>query len=213
MQDRPLAVPGRLIHSDQKLLTRILDEDGQQRKMHCFAVSDNFSSWACVHCAPFRTATDAATALRRFLVEASFPVRRLLSDNGTEFKGVFPGLCVELRIEHRHTKPDHPHTNGKVERCNRSLREWTANLLEQFNRKRTWAEITEALDHPIAEYHRSPHFGKNNKGLSPAQCVEAVYQETYESLRALIDEATCWVPKGHRLATHLVDEETGEVLR
>jgi transposase InsO family protein len=37
----------------------------------------------------------------------------------------FEFACAELEIEHRLTKPNHPWTNGQVERMNRTLKEAT----------------------------------------------------------------------------------------
>lgn len=64
-----------------------------------------------------------------------------------------------------------------------------------------------------AEYNRSPHFGKDHKGLSPIDWVEAVRDDIYENFRTLVDEATCWVPRGYRLAPCVVDEGTSEVFQ
>ena len=37
----------------------------------------------------------------------------------------FDRLCAKHEIEHRLTKPNHPWTNGQVERMNRTLKEAT----------------------------------------------------------------------------------------
>ena len=38
---------------------------------------------------------------------------------------MFDRVCREHEIEHRFTKPNHPWTNGQVERMNRTLKEAT----------------------------------------------------------------------------------------
>jgi transposase InsO family protein len=62
----------------------------------------------------------AATFLREVLVPhfqpAGWPVRRVLSDGGPEFKAAFDVACGELRVRHTRTKPRHAWTNGFVER-------------------------------------------------------------------------------------------------
>lgn len=62
----------------------------------------------------------------------------MLTDNGIQFADLpknrdgftarwrghpFDRLCLEHGIEHRLTKPNHPWTNGQVERMNRTLKE------------------------------------------------------------------------------------------
>jgi transposase InsO family protein len=47
---------------------------------------------------------------------AGWRLRRVLTDNGTEFKGAFAVGCGALGIRHTHTQPRHAWTNGFVER-------------------------------------------------------------------------------------------------
>ena len=44
---------------------------------------------------------------------------------------MFERICREHGIEHRLTKPNHPWTNGQVERMNRTLKEATAPFVDQ----------------------------------------------------------------------------------
>lgn len=62
----------------------------------------------------------AARFLRNVLVpfyrQAGWPIQRLLTDRGSEFRGDFDKACSELRLPHTRTKPGHARTNGFVER-------------------------------------------------------------------------------------------------
>ena len=66
---------------------------------------------------------------------------------------------------------------------------------------------------PLRKIQPVAVFRQEQQGLSPIHCVSAVRDNTYENFQKLVDEATCWVPKGYRLAARRVDEETGEVLQ
>ncbi len=55
------------------------------------------------------------------LERAGWPLQRVQSDTGSEFKGDFVKACIELGIRRRKTKPRHPFTNGFVERVQRTL--------------------------------------------------------------------------------------------
>jgi transposase InsO family protein len=53
----------------------------------------------------------------------------------------FDQICRANGIEHRLTKPDHPWTNGQVERMNRTLKEATVNRYHYAvtsSSERTW---------------------------------------------------------------------------
>src|SRR5262249_6337484 len=69
-----------------------------------------------------------------------YKVHTVLTDNGVQFGDMpsrragptarcrlhmFERICREHDIEHRLTKPNHPWTNGQVERMNRTLKEAT----------------------------------------------------------------------------------------
>ncbi len=69
----------------------------------------------------------------------------------------------------------------------------------------------EALDLRVNGYDRLRHSGRSGSGLSPVHCVEAVREATYDRFAGLVDEATCWVPTGYRLAPRLVAQGTGAV--
>jgi hypothetical protein len=47
---------------------------------------------------------------------AGWPVRRVLTDGGPEFKGAFDVACRALGLRHTRTNPRHAWTNGFVER-------------------------------------------------------------------------------------------------
>ena len=48
-------------------------------------------------------------------------MRRVLTDNGKEFRGIFAAGCERLRIRVTHTKPRHAWTNGFVERLQKTI--------------------------------------------------------------------------------------------
>ncbi|MDV3180617.1 MAG: hypothetical protein Q8829_03000, partial [Candidatus Phytoplasma australasiaticum] len=62
-----------------------------------------------------------------------FKVRRIRSDNGTEFKNsVMRLFCEENGIMHEFSAARTPQQNGVVERKNRSLIEATRSMLEEL---------------------------------------------------------------------------------
>jgi transposase InsO family protein len=73
--------------------------------------------------------------LKSIIYRFSVP-KRVLTDNGTRFKGAkFLRCCADFRIHHQPSSAAHPQTNGQVERTNglllqgmktRMLQDWEA---------------------------------------------------------------------------------------
>ena len=79
---------------------------------------------------------------------------------------MFDRVCREHEIEHRFTKPNHPWTNGQVERMNRSLKEATI--------KRYHYETHRQLKEQLAAFLDAYNFAKRLKtlrGLTPYQAI------------------------------------------
>ena len=83
-----------------------------------------------------------ATAVLRFLREgvrpmyrqAGWRLRRVLTDNGKEFKGAFAAGCARLGIRLTRTKPRHAWTNGFVERLQKTIlhEHWRVAFRRQY---------------------------------------------------------------------------------
>ena len=112
-----------------------------------------------------------ATEFLRHLVEAvSYKVHTVLTDNGTYFTHpsgdgwstadirrmidagetfrchAFELACAQDSIDHRLTKPNHPWTNGQVERMNRTLKEATVRRYHYETHGKLRAHLKTFLD-------------------------------------------------------------------
>ncbi len=121
-------------------------------------------------------ATVAARFVRDFVVpefkRAGFPVSRVLTDRGSEFKGAFALACRNLRLRHTRTKPRHAFTNGFVERLQQTILHdhWRIEF-----RRRYFTRI-EQLERSLQSYLRfynfeRAHHGYRTQGRSPAELV------------------------------------------
>ena len=132
--------PGDLVHLDIKGMTRF-DEvsrrgDGRLRgkRMHpgflaLHVAVDDHSRLAFTQLLPDQKAETTIAFLdqaREFFALHGFPVRALLTDNGSCYRSHrFRSACQNLEIKHRRTRPYSPQTNGKAERfIQTALREW-----------------------------------------------------------------------------------------
>ena len=86
---------------------------------YIFVIVDYCSRFAYAEPARDGKAETAFNILRNFIHRYGIP-KEILTDNGSEFAGVF-AASLPSGIKFSHSTPRHPRTNGMVERLNRSL--------------------------------------------------------------------------------------------
>ena len=87
----------------------------------------------------------AAQMLGCLIKAVPYRIHTVLTDNGLQFTHKpgtstcsmhsFDRICVAHDIEHRLTQPNHPWTNGQVERMNRTIKDATAQTVHH-----AWAD-------------------------------------------------------------------------
>jgi len=91
-----------------------------------------------------------------------FPIRRLQTDNGSEFPLAFALAVQKAGIRHRYIQPRHPEQNGKVERSHRIDAEefWDRHGFERFDEAATalrdWQEVYNHLRFSTALHGQTP---------------------------------------------------------
>jgi len=101
--------------------------------------------------------------------QAGWRLRRVLTDNGKEFKGAFAAGCEQLRIRVTRTKPRHAWTNGFVERLQKTIlhEHWRIAFRRQYFTGRR--SLQGALDRFLQFYnHERTHRGYRLNGRTPA---------------------------------------------
>jgi transposase InsO family protein len=101
--------------------------------------------------------------------DAGWDLRRVLTDNGKEFKVAFDAGCQALGIRDTRTKPRHAWTNGVVERFQGTIlhEHWrVAFRREYFGSLRA---LQRSLDGFLRFYnHQRAHHGHRLRGRTPA---------------------------------------------
>ena len=161
------ARPGELVHLDVKKLGRLRDGGGHRvhgrdsaqhrsRDQHrarrgpvgyddIHAAVDDHSRLAYAEVLTDERGPTCAGLLRRagaFFAAHGIAVQRVLTDNAFAYRhsGQFQAVVAELGAVQRFCRPDHPETNGKVERFNRTLlAEWAYQRPYGTNSERTAA--------------------------------------------------------------------------
>jgi transposase InsO family protein len=99
----------------------------------------------------------------------------------------FDMICTANEIEHRLTKPNHPWTNGQVERMNRTIKEATVKRYHYDDHE----QVRRHLDLFIDTYNHARRL-KALKGLTPAQFIWKEWQARPE----LFYEEPCYLTSG-----------------
>jgi transposase InsO family protein len=86
-----------------------------------FAV-EHFSKSAVMVPIPNKEAPTVAWAFLQHVLSVYGGCAELISDRGSEFKGVFHDLLVDAFIDHRRTSAEHPQADGLAERCVQTLK-------------------------------------------------------------------------------------------
>lgn len=151
-------------------------------KLYLFVAIDRTSKFAFARL--FRKATRpvAVQFLKELIATVPYRIHTILTDNGIQFanrskdryafKLLFDRVCEQHAIEHRRTKPNHPWTNGQVERMNRTLKEATVH--------RYFYETHKQLQTHLETFMMAYNFAKrlkSLKGLTPYEYIHRIWQQ------------------------------------
>jgi transposase InsO family protein len=153
----------------------------QEGKLYLFVAIDRTSKFAFVALHEKADRATSAQFLKALIAAVPYRVHTVLTDNGLQFTDLprfregrtarhrvhpFDEACQANGIEHRLTKPNHPWTNGQVERMNRTLKEATV--------KRYHYESHAQLRSHVADFVSAYNFArrlKTLKGLTPYEHI------------------------------------------
>lgn len=150
-------------------------------KLYLFVAVDRTSKFAFVELHEKADRPTAVRFLEALIKAVPYRLHTVLTDNGIQFADLprnrngwtaryrvhrFDQICRANSIEHRLTKPNHPWTNGQVERMNRTLKEATV--------KRYHYETHDQLRRHLADFVSAYNFGRRLKtlrGLTPYEYI------------------------------------------
>ncbi|KAI3810934.1 hypothetical protein L1987_20606 [Smallanthus sonchifolius] len=122
-------------------------------KSYCLVVTDDYSRFSWVK---FLSSKAETTELVQYLILGlenllNLKVRRIRSDNGSEFKNSKMGLfCLQKGIHHEFSAPYVPQQNGVAERKNRTLVETARTMLADSKLPVTfWVEAVNTACHVL----------------------------------------------------------------
>jgi transposase InsO family protein len=152
------------VHID---IAEVWTEEG---KLYMFVAIDRTSKLAFAELHDRATRRVAADFLRRLIEAVPYKIHTVLTDNGTHFTDPtgdgwrpddikrmlankelfrchsFELACAENDVDHRLTKPNHPWTNGQVERMNRTIKDATVRRYHYETHDQLRAHLKTFLD-------------------------------------------------------------------
>jgi hypothetical protein len=134
--DRPL----ELLHMDLFDLIAYISIGGSK---YCLVIVDDYSRFPWVFFLQEKSQTQETLKgfLKRAQNEFGLRIKKIRSDNGTEFKNSQGFLEEEEGIKHEFSSPYTPQKNGVVERKNRTLLDMARTMLDQYKTPdRFWVE-------------------------------------------------------------------------
>ena len=97
-------------------------------KRYIFTAIDVRTRFAFAYTYKANSSANGGDFINKFLQVAPFTVRRLQTDNGSEFASHFEECCTRHGLTHYFNYPKHPQSNGFLERFNRTVQEQCVNL-------------------------------------------------------------------------------------
>ncbi len=122
-----------------------------------------------------------------------YDLHTILTDNGIQFADLpknrdgwtarmrvhrFDQICREHGIEHRLTKPNHPWTNGQVERMNRTIKDATVKRYHYDSHN----QLRQHLQLFIDAYNHGRRL-KTLRGVTPYEYVARIWTEEPERFK------------------------------
>ena len=162
-------------------------------KLYLFVAIDRTSKFAVAQLVQKADRKTAWEFLELLLDAVPYRIHTILTDNGIQFAEQprnrntaysrqmrFDMICEANEIEHRLTKPNHPWTNGQVERMNRTIKDATV--------KRYHYDSHEQLRSHLADFLDAYNFARRLKtlnGLTPYEYICKIC--TSEPQRFIVD--------------------------
>ncbi len=148
------------LHVNVKYLPQMADETPRR---YLFVAIDRATRWVFVRVFKSKTAANARRFLRDLERACPVRIRTVLTDNWKEFTDRLFGLrkraltgqlefdllCADLGIEHRLAPPQHPQTNGMVERFNGPI-----EVVLKSHHFRTGEELATTLHRYVLLYNQ-----------------------------------------------------------
>src|SRR4028119_1777264 len=165
----------------------------QEGKLYLYVAIDRTSKFAFVQLVEKADTVTSRAFLDALVAVVPYKIKIVLTDNGIQFADLpknrsgptarwrghpFDRACQQHGIEHRLTKPNHPWTNGQVERMNRTLKDATVKR----HHYDTHDELGAHLQLFVDAYNHARRL-KTLRGLTPYEFIVQAWTREPERFR------------------------------
>ena len=161
--------PGELVCLDTFYIGKLKGVGKVWQVTACDAACSYGVAWLLPELSAAATALFLRDILGPLYRRAGWPLQRVLTDGGSEFKAAFADTCRRLGVRHTRTLPRHAWTNGFVERLQGTVlhEHWRIEFRRQYFTSRH--AMQRSLDGFMKFYNeRRPHQGYRLRGRTPA---------------------------------------------
>ena len=168
-------------------IAELRTEDG---KLYMFVAIDRVTKFAFARLEQKANRLTASAFLEALIEAVPYKIHTVLTDNGVQFTfqprhrdgptaryvtHMFDLRCREHGIEHRLTKPNHPWTNGQVERMKRTIKQATV--------RGYYYDSHDRLRVHLADFLNAYNFAKRLKTLTPYEYIRKLWTEQPDRFR------------------------------
>jgi hypothetical protein len=142
-------------------------ETSLQGNRYCMLMIEHFSKHLELVAIPNKTSMTTARVFRDNVLSTFGACAVVRTDQGDEFQGEFAQLLRNCLIDHRVGSPNHPQSQGQVERAVQTVKQCLRKMVQDCESKVTWDTMLAWIR---LGYNCSKH---KSTGLSPAQVLYA----------------------------------------
>ena len=168
-------------------------------ELYCLVVTDDYSRFSWVMC--LHRKSDSFDNLKVLFTRLEniygLKIKRIRSDNGTEFKNAqMDDLCENKGIHHEYSAPYTPQQNGVAERKNRTLIETARTMLADSNLPvMFWNEAIYAACYTLNRVLTVKKFGKTSYELLNRRKPNLEYLEPFGAPCTMLNPSEKFAPK------------------
>ena len=178
--------PG-FVHIDINYLPQMPNETSRR---YLFVAIDRATRWMYMHIYGDMLNQSSVDFLRHLKLDSPIKISKILTDNGSQFTDcfstkdkkssddhAFDQACTSMAIEHRLVPPQHPQTDGMVERFNGRINE----LLQQ-----TWFDSRADLEKTLLSYLKLYNHHISQRVIGTKTPIQALKNWQHAKLELLV---------------------------